>query len=33
MHLTLHTVGQGGAGQGDGDKVQVRNQGDGLPKV
>jgi GH15 family glucan-1,4-alpha-glucosidase len=30
MRLTLHTVGQGGAGNGDGEGVQVRNQGDGL---
>jgi GH15 family glucan-1,4-alpha-glucosidase len=27
MHLTLHTVGQGSAGNGDGEGVQVRNQG------
>jgi GH15 family glucan-1,4-alpha-glucosidase len=30
MRLTLHTVGRGGAGNGDGEGVQVRNQGDGL---
>jgi GH15 family glucan-1,4-alpha-glucosidase len=30
MRLTLHTVGQGGAGNGDGEGVQVCNQGDGL---
>ncbi len=30
MHLTLHTVGQGSAGDGQGEGVQVRHQGDGL---
>ena len=30
MHLTLHIVGQGSAGDGDGGGVQVRNQGNGL---
>jgi hypothetical protein len=29
MHLTLHTVGQGSAGNGDGEGVQVRNPGNG----
>jgi hypothetical protein len=29
-HVTLHTVGQGSAGNGDGEGVQVRNQGNGL---
>ena len=30
MHLTLHTVGQLGAGNGHGEGVQVRHQGNGL---